>query len=100
MSNIILLKCITCEKEYQPSAVDYTCPDCGPLLGTQEVLYDYDAVKKELTHDYLSSNKDFTHWRYLPLLPINNPDFIQPLSVGWTPIYFNVAIVQELGVKS
>ena len=100
MSNLTLLKCITCGKEYQPSEIDYTCPDCGPLLGTLQVLYDYNAIKKELTKNYLSSNKDFTHWRYLPLLPINNPDFIQKLSVGWTPVYHNSSIAQELGIKS
>jgi len=100
MPNFKLLKCTSCEKEYQPSEIDYTCPDCGPLLGTLEVLYDYDAIKRELTRDYLLSNKNFTHWRYLPLLPINKPDFIQPLSVGWTPIYLNSVIAQELGLKS
>jgi threonine synthase len=100
MANLTLLKCITCEREYQPSEIDYTCPNCGPLLGTLQVLYDYDGIKKELTRDYLSSNKNFTHWRYLPLLPINNPDFIQPLSAGWTPIYGNSSIGQELGVES
>jgi threonine synthase len=100
MSNLTLLKCITCEKEYQISEIDYTCPDCGPLLGTLQVLYDYDVVKKELTQSYLSSKKEFTHWRYLPLLPINNRDLIQPLSVGWTPVYHNSSIAQELGIKS
>jgi len=100
MTRITSLKCITCEKKYQPSEIDYTCPDCGPLLGTLQVLYDYDAIGKELTRDYLSSNKNFTHWRYLPLLPINNPDFIQPLSVGWTPIYPNPAVAKELNIKS
>jgi threonine synthase len=100
MPNPTLLKCITCEKEYQPTEIDYTCPDCGPLLGTLQVLYDYDAIKKELTHNYLSSNRSFNHWRYLPLLPIDNPNFIQQLSVGWTPIYLNSEIAQELGAKS
>ena len=99
MSNLISLKCITCEKEYQPTEIDYTCPSCEPLLGTLEVIYDYDAVKKELTRDSLFSNKNFSHWRYLSLLPINNPDFIQPLSVGWTPIYPNFVIAQELDIS-
>lgn len=100
MSNLTLLKCSTCKKEYQSSEIDYTCPDCGPLLGTLEVLYDYEAIKRELTSDHLSSNKNFTHWRYLPILPIDNPHFIQPLSVGWTPIYQNSRTAQELGIRS
>lgn len=82
-----ILKCVSCKKEFQPAAIDYTCPDCGPLLGTLDVIYDYKAVAHELTRDLLNQNPRFDHWRYLPILPISNPDFIQPLAVGWTPLY-------------
>jgi len=42
----------------------------------------YDAVKKSLTLRMLSDNTDSSHWRYLPLLPINKPSLIQPLDAG------------------
>lgn len=99
MGHIFGLKCVSCGQEYQPAETDYTCPRCGPLLGTLDVLYDYKAVAKKLTREALSQNRDFTHWRYLPLLPISNPEFIQPLAVGWTPLYHATKLEQEWGLN-
>lgn len=70
------------------------------MRGTLEVLYDYDRVAKELTRDALTSNRDFSHWRYLPVLPIENERFIQPLAVGWTPTYENSTMAEKLGLKN
>ena len=63
------LKCVTCQTEYQPDKIDYTCPNCGPLLGTLDVIYDIQSVAKELTRESLSQNSQPNHWRYLPILP-------------------------------
>jgi len=38
-------------------------------------------------------------WRYLPLLPIENRRFIQPLRVGFTPIYSFPDLASEYGLK-
>ncbi|MCA9731037.1 MAG: threonine synthase [Deferribacteres bacterium] len=100
MPNITSLKCTTCNKEYQPRDIDYTCPICGPMRGTLEVLYDYDRIAKELTRSSLQKNQNFTHWRYLPLLPIVEEKYIQPLSLGWTPIYNNQALADRLGIQN
>ncbi|KAA3658660.1 MAG: threonine synthase [Calditrichaeota bacterium] len=100
MPNITTLKCTTCAKEYQPEELDYTCPICGPMRGTLEVLYDYDQLTKDLTKASLQQNHDFTHWRYLPLLPIIKKEYIQPLSLGWTPIYKTQDLAARLGMKN
>ncbi|OQY28838.1 MAG: threonine synthase [Candidatus Cloacimonetes bacterium 4572_55] len=94
------LNCVSCGKEYRPDEIDYTCPDCGPWAGTLEICYDYSAVKRQLTRESLRKNRDFSHWRYLPILPVNNPDFIPNLRVGWTPLYRSAMIERELGVGS
>lgn len=100
MSNLIHLKCVTCGREFEPAEIDYTCPDCGPIRGTLDVLYDYEVVKKTLTRQLLAQTKNNTHWRYLPLLPVEKPEFIQPLTVGWTPIYPNASLAKQFGLKS
>ena len=96
------LKCISCEKHYLPEELIYTCPDCGLLKGTLEVHYDLDEIKKSklLTRKKLKENYNFNIWRYLPILPINRPDLIIPLQVGWTPIYRSQKLEESLSLQS
>jgi len=100
MNNILGLKCQNCQKEYRINEIDYTCPDCGPLLGTLEVVYDYKQISRSFSKESLKQSSQFNHWRYLPILPVNNPDFIQPLEVGWTPIYSLNKTAENMGIKS
>ncbi len=100
MPNVTHLSCVSCSRLFQPEEIDYTCPDCGPLHGTLEVNYDYEAVAKKLTRESLAGNRDATHWRYVELLPINDPRHIPPLAVGGTPIYPSHALAQQLGLTS
>jgi threonine synthase len=78
--------------------VQYTCPRCGTLRGTLEVLYDYDEVKKKWRRPEPEEGPH-SHWRYLPLLPINQEKFITPLKVGWTPLYRAESLERELGLR-
>jgi len=97
-NTIAYLQCVTCKKTFQESEIEYTCPDCGPLHGTLDVIYDIKQVCKKLSHEKLAVNREASHWRYLPLLPIQNPDFIQPLRVGWTPLYQSPKLSSELEI--
>jgi len=100
MNHNIGLKCVTCQIEYQPAEIDYTCPKCGPLLGTLDVIYDTKSIAKELTRNSLSKNLQSNHWRYLPILPVSNLELIQPLEVGWTPIYRSSKLEKEWGLSA
>jgi len=86
MSYIKKLKCLLCGTEYTPKNIRYTCPKCGNE-GILEVIYDYDKIKKHLSKESLKRNKKFDMWRYLPLLPVDDPSKIGPLKVGGTPLY-------------
>lgn len=90
------LQCVSCKKTYTEDEIEYTCPDCGPLLGTLDVIFDFKQVRKKLSREKLAVNRDASHWRYLPLLPVQNPDLIQPLRVGWTPLNQSIKINKEL----
>lgn len=98
-NHMVGLKCVTCKREFRPDEIDYTCPDCGPLLGTLDVLYDYSAVSRDLTRDMLRQTPEPSHWRYLPILPISEPSYIQALQVGWTPLYQAKRLEENFGLE-
>jgi threonine synthase len=100
MGEITRLRCISCGREFSPAEIEYTCPVCGPRRGTLEVLYDYDSLKKTLTRAYFEKEEERTMWRYLPLLPIADRRFIQPLRVGYTPLYSYPDLASEYGLKA
>ena len=100
MGKIKSLRCITCGKEYSPTDVEYTCPDCGPRRGTLEVIYDYEQVAEKFNKETLARDMERTMWRYLPLLPIEDRHFIQPLRVGYTPVYEFPKLAAQHGLKS
>ncbi len=99
MSKVLRLKCVKCGREYNPDEALYTCSDCG-IDGILDVVLDYDQIKKELTHDYLKKNTDYSLWRYLPAIPLEDTKGIQPLQVGWTPLYNIKKLTKETGLKS
>jgi len=99
MGEPIALRCVSCRAEYDPEKVDYTCPKCGPRRGTLEVIYDYDRLGKEISRSSFAESDDRSMWRYLPLLPISGRGLIQPLRVGWTPLYEFADLAAELGLS-
>lgn len=98
MSKVIKLKCVKCGREYAAADIQYTCLDCG-IDGILDVILDYDGIKKEMTPNYFKQNTNFSLWRYLPAIPIDDPIGIQPLQVGWTPLYETYKVTKETGLR-
>ncbi len=98
MSYIKKLKCLLCGAEYNPEEVKYTCPKCGDE-GILEIIYDYKEIKKHFTKESLTDSRDYSMWRYLPLLPVDDPSKIGPLKVGWTPLYSAKRIRKDLDMQ-
>jgi threonine synthase len=86
VSKVIKLKCVKCGREYDEDEAQYVCPECG-IDGILDVILDYDSIGKALNKDYLKLNKNYSLFRYLPAIPIENTRGIQPLKAGWTPLY-------------
>jgi len=63
------------------------------------VLYDYKEIAKSFTKKSLHENKNYTIWRYLPLLPVADERYIQPLKIGYTPLYRFADLAREYGVR-
>ena len=100
MGEVKALRCITCGREFSQNDIEYTCPDCGPRRGTLEVIYNYKQVAKVFNKETLSRDTEHTMWRYLPLLPIEDRRFFQPLRVGYTPVYAFPKLAGEYGLKA
>ncbi|QUL98242.1 MAG: threonine synthase [Candidatus Fermentithermobacillus carboniphilus] len=98
MSKIFELQCVLCGKRYREGEVEYTCPSCG-MDGTLDVLYDYDVARKAISREALAQNRDYSLWRYWPILPVHERDHVPPLSVGWTPLYESDRLAAQYGVK-
>lgn len=89
-------KCSLCEAEYCPEELIYTCSiDNGNL----DIIYDYSALGRELSQRVITGSPMSSIWRYLPLLPVNDPQGEDtPLTaVGWTPIYSPPDLRRKLG---
>lgn len=98
MSHIRGMECVSCRKEipYDASGIQYQCPACG---GNLDVVYDYEKIKQGFNRETLAKNRDFSLWRYLPILPIRDLSHIPPLHIGWTPLYHAKKLGANLGMK-
>lgn len=98
MSYIKGYRCTLCHKEFKPGEVDLTCPDCGEK-GILDVIYDYDELRKVLTKEYFANNKNYSMWRYWPLMGIEKDHIDEMLRIGWTPLYHARNLGNYLGLK-
>ena len=80
------LACVTCGREFAPDEALYTCPSCGPLAGTLDVLYDREWLAGRFGPEILAGRAEPSLWRYREILPIRRPDAIPYPPVGMTPL--------------
>jgi threonine synthase len=97
MKNVKAAICIKCGADYEAGNDTYTCKKCGGVL---EILYDYPCIKTKLSREKLGANRDFSIWRYLDLLPIEEGSRLSPLRVGWSPLYKTDALGETMGLKN
>ena len=98
MDHVRSLKCLICGREYRPDEIEYVCPLHGDE-GIVDVQYDYERIAHHISPRTLAENRDYTIWRYRPLLPIEPDSPVPPLAVGWTPLYRADRLAATLGLK-
>jgi len=84
------LKCVTCGREFAPTEVEYTCPDCGPVKGTLDVVY--------TRPDVLIDQSEPSLFRYNNL-PFDAKEANLPVRVGWTPLVDAPRLAKRLEVR-
>jgi threonine synthase len=111
MQSFLGYRCSLCGAEYAPDDVPYICPKHGDM-GNLDVVLDYAALNRAASPESISASRDFSLWRYLPLLPLDpaplaelrgpNPHYpSNPLfSAGWTPLYRADRLAATLGLKN
>jgi len=95
MKNVKYGQCVKCGKTYE-AAPDLTNCTCGGIL---DIVYDYDYIKTQLTKEKLAARTERTMWRYRELLPIEETTEPTPLRVGWSPLYDEPRLAEQLGLK-
>ena len=94
MKNVLYGKCVKCGKTY-PATPDLTTCTCGGIL---DIVYDYDAIRREFTKETLAARSERTMWRYRELLPVEETTAPTPLRVGWSPLYEEPRLAEQLGL--
>jgi threonine synthase len=91
-------RCSLCSAEYLPGQVTYTCPKDG---GNLDIIPDYEAIKKKFHPEDITSRTESSLWRYLPLLPVDEPEGDStPLhAAGWTPVFALPRLAEKLNLK-
>ncbi|HOO44299.1 MAG TPA: pyridoxal-phosphate dependent enzyme, partial [Bacillota bacterium] len=96
MSHIKYYECTLCKKHYDASLDLLTCPECKEK-GILDIVFDYDAIRKEVDRSYFTSNPRYDIWRYMPFLTVNEAYVKETLKVGWTPLYQSSHLGLEYG---
>jgi threonine synthase len=89
---VIGLKCRLCGKLYPKEALNFCTEDFGPL----EVVYDYAAVGRTMTHAAIAGRAR-SMWRYHELLPVDGEPTVGR-QVGCTPLVRADRLARALGV--
>ncbi|WP_420631291.1 threonine synthase [Candidatus Leptofilum sp.] len=95
MKNVTGLRCVICQKIYQPDEVLYVCPDHGNE-GILDVQYDYDAIRADLDGQLPEASGGM--FAYRPFLPVAEDVPIPPLVVGGTPLQEASRLAEAAGV--
>jgi threonine synthase len=97
MRNVKAAVCIKCGAEFEAGRDTYTCSKCGGVL---EIILDYDYIKTQISREKQTKKKDFSMYRYLEFLPIEEGARLGPLRAGWSPLYKADALGVTLGSKN
>jgi threonine synthase len=99
MSKFIGYKCSLCQQAYNPDELTYTCPQDG---GNLDVVLDIASIRKKYTKENFVDKNEPSIWRYLPLLPVDDPGGREtPLhAAGWTPIFRSDRLSKITGLEN
>ena len=91
-------RCTICGKFFTPEEAEFTCPECGEK-GILDVVYDYEEMRKDINAEYFKNNKDYSMWRYAPMMGITTDHVGEMLRIGWTPLVKSHNLAKLLGLK-
>jgi threonine synthase len=98
MNHILNYQCSLCDEIFDIDEVQYVCPKDG---GNLDVNLDIPGIRRNYTPEDIISSVEASLWRYLPLLPVDDPNGNgTPLrAAGWTPLYSPPALAKDMGMS-
>ena len=84
MKHVLGAQCTHCGKMWEARPDITVCPSCGGLL---DIKYDYDSIRKEVSHEVMADRAEQSMWRYMEYLPVQGKGKRPKLRVGWSPFY-------------
>ncbi len=94
MRHVTGARCVRCGRTYE-AVPNLTNCECGGIL---DIEYDYASIRRTLTKEKLASRTNYSMWRYRELLPVEDDTPDTPLRVGWSPLYEEKRLAEELGI--
>ncbi len=98
-TRMYIQQCITCNRQFDSSTFLYTCPDCGDISGTLDIIYPYENIRGYLTKDLFLSSPTKGILRYQDLLPVSSVKPETQFKIGPTPLYDFSDIAKETGIR-
>ena len=87
-------RCVRCGRTYE-AVPNLTSCECGGIL---DIEYDYAYIRENFTKEKLAERRNYSMWRYRELLPVEDSTPDTPLRVGWSPLYEEKRLAEELGI--
>jgi threonine synthase len=97
MEHVKGFTCISCGEQHSLPYGGFNCRRCG---GNLQVVYDYAYIGERWSRKQLDQNRDYSMWRYSPLLPFAGEPSIPPVLIGWTPLYRAKRLGGRLGLRN
>lgn len=91
-----IARCLDCNHQDTYDLNLPACPACGSLW--REAIYDYEKLGKQLLTSL--QNRPFTLWRYVDLLPIDEPSLSLQLGEGGTPLLHAANLGALIGCRN
>ena len=95
-SSVTHLVCSRCGRTHDHRERQHLCPCGGPLL----VDYDLDDVARRVARHGVAARTTLGMWRYLELLPVEDPARIVHLGEGGTPLVESSRLASRLRLRS
>jgi len=98
MNKFLGYRCSICNEEFAFTSEIYTCPNDN---GNLDVILDSGTIRRKYEVSDITSRREESLWKYLPLLPVNDPGGEgTPLrATGFTPLYSPGILKNALGLR-
>lgn len=94
------LECVTCRREFEADPRASTCPECGPMKGTLDVIYPFAELRSHFPKNLNLLQGRSIFEAFSDILPFDKLESLPPLRVGDTPLIRSPLLSQVTGIAN